>query len=167
MDEEKLKDETKENENSENNILNGTSNSGGDGTFTEKVKSRIKKGAIKKIIKAAIIKTVAVLLIIVMSAYIVLAPIFKIFDFIKDMTLANMGQSLPNADSSNYSTTTGIGGKIAGQALSGLKNIINTALNAITNFFTRWKFGKSGRYRRRGGTRRLLGRFKCKIEICY
>ena len=142
MDEEKLKDGTKENENNENNILNGTTNSGGDGTFSDKVKSRIKKGAIKKIIRAAIIKTVAILLIVVMSAYIVLAPIFKIFDFIKDMTLVNMGQSLPNADSSNYSTTTGIGGKIAGQALSGLKNIIKNVISTITNLVTRWKFGK-------------------------
>lgn len=129
MDEElKNKNETNEEVNNGNNILNDASRKG---TFSEQVKQRRKSGISKKILKKIIKKSIAIALLVVIPIYIVCQPLFTIYDTIKNLTLNNMGQTLPNADSSTYSTTTGIFGKIAGKIVSG----INALLSAIRSGF--------------------------------
>ena len=136
MDEEEQKNNTNDNGKNGLNILNGAINGGMNGSFTNQVKSRIKSGVVKKIIKKLIIKSALIVLVISFLTWVIIGPIFNLFDHIKDMTLVNMGQALPNTDSSNYSTTTGIGGKIAGQALAGLKKIAS----AIVDLISRWEY---------------------------
>ena len=144
MDEEKKENGTNEKQENQNNILNEPTSIAGNGTSSKKGKSSLIKKLIKKHIKVSIIKTLAGVLIALLLVSQVPGMDFVLIDSTKDLTLVNMGQTLPNADSSNYSTTTGIGGKIAGQALAGLKNVFQKIaekiMNIVKSIFPRFRY---------------------------
>lgn len=119
------KNEKIEEENNSYDLLNGT---GRKRRNTDKLKAFF-KGALKNIVKKGIIKSLITALIIVAVTVVVVQPLFTIIDTVKNLTLVNMGQALPNADSSTYSTTTGVFGRIAGSVVTGFQSLGRTILN--------------------------------------
>ena len=82
------------------------------GNYGGAAKDFLKSKAFKKAIKIALLKIIAVILLIVLAVYIVAQPLFTIYEAVKNLTLTNMGQTLPNADSTTQSSISKIFRKI-------------------------------------------------------
>ena len=89
------------------NISKGAAK-GAAGNYVGAAKDFLKSKAFRKAIRLALLKIVAVILLIVLAVYIVAQPLFTIYDTVKNLTLTNMGQTLPNADSTTQSSISKI-----------------------------------------------------------